>query len=319
MSDEASASSLASGILEEVRQLRNLDVLGIARKSFNLVHGALDVIGDTDVAIGEFSIKRESGNLGKEYLLTYGLFQALQTQQDAVWALCDSISIPENSIKEDLSDIRRLRALTVAHPTDPHPNNKEDKASRTGIISRGALLGGKFGFMTTFDDGRPSEFKEVNLTQLIDRQSKYVAEVLGRVRDELVRRKEEHYKEFGAVKLAEVFHPAIDWMMGHVEEALDDKEKRPIANADLIVIEGYLKRYIDLLRERGIQNENHIVFSVQRCLHAHDRLRKYFENSESNISKTDAEIFANWLRSKLQELKSHAESLDRKYENKLII
>ena len=307
-------SDMVTQTLEIIRKLRQFDKFDVDRKSFNIIHGSLDLIGDTEFAICEFSSVYKSGSLG--YLSIFGLFQALQTQQDAVWALCGAISISESTIKIDLEDIRRMRALTVAHPINPHPENRQDKVARTGIISRGHLLDGQFGYMTTYDDGRPSEFKEVDLTEPIERQSKYVAVELGRVRDELIRRKEEHYKEFRAVKLAAVFHPSTDWMMGHVEEAIDDKTKIFIAQEDLHVIEEYLERYINLLRKRGKIHENHIKFSVQPVLHCIKRLKKYFEPYRSSISKMDAGIFADWLRSSLRELKEYAEAIDKEYENK---
>jgi len=314
MASVRTISSLGSEILKRIGQLRSFGKLDLDRKAFNIVHSALDQINDTDVAIGEFCDVRESGTLN--YLSLYGLFQALQTQQDAIWLLCDTISIPGNSIRTDLNDIRRMRALTVAHPVDPRPDNKEDKAARTGIVSRFHLSCEKFIFTTTFDDGRPSEIKEVDLTEVIERQEKYVVEALGRVRDEMNRRKEEHYKKFVTVKLAKVFHPSTDWMMGHVEEAIDDKTKRPIALGDLQVIEEYLERYISLLRERSKQYENHINFSVHLVFHCIRRLKRYCGPHSSSISKSDARIFSVWLRSSLPELKKYAEAIDKEYGNK---
>ncbi len=317
MANVESIDSLVSEIFESIRQLRGFDKFDQFdknRKSFNIIHGALDLIGDTEFAIDEFSSMYKSGRL--DYLSVYGLLQALQTQQDVVSELCKAIPIPESSIKSDLEDIRRMRALTAAHPINPHPDNKQDNAARTGIISRSHLLNGKFGYMTTFDDGRPSEFKEVDLTEPIERQLEYVAAELGRVRDELIRRKEEHYKEFRSVKLADVFHLSSNWMMGHVEEAVTEKDKRPIALANLQTIEDYLQRYTNLLRERGKRHENHVMNSVQPSLHCIKRLKKYLGGRKTNISKADAEIFADWVRSKLQEIQHYAEVIDRDYENK---
>lgn len=304
--------SLEKDIRHLIRYLQEIGEIVLDLKSSNIVFSALDAVNDTEVAVIDFLSEYESGSLGKKYLLLYGLFQALQTQQDVVKALCKNFSISDRPITKNLKDIRTIRSVGVAHPT----KSKANKVWRTGFVARASLHGEKITLVTAYDDERKAEFTEIDLPDLIARQSKVIMEVLDRVKDKLIQTKEEHRQKFSAVKLSDVFHSSIDWIMGQIESGIIDDEKGPMAKANLEFIEKTLQKYIDLLKARGKQHDNYLRYTVQPCVHCIVRLRMYFENGKSCISKKDAEIFADWLRSKLKELEDYAKNIDKEYELK---
>ena len=305
--------SLAWDIRSAFEHLRNLDESKFDQRTFNIIDAAFYVIDDTDTAINEFEIKPEIDSLGKRYLLLYGVFQALQTQQEVLGDLLKHLGIPDRGIRNKLSEIKIKRALSVAHPT----KRKDHKVAQTGFIVRTSLVGGKFGLVTYFDDGAKPEYEEIDIMDFIDRQSTAVIKALKCIQDKLKEDIKEQYNKFSSAKLYDVFHPSMDWMMGHIEIGITDEYKQGIARADLSIIKKTVKQHLCDLKERGNQHQEYILDSVQPCLHCIHRLEDYFDDNDSRLSESDAAIFAEWLRHKLKDLRDNARSIEEQYEKRI--
>ena len=72
---------------------------------------------------------------GKAFLLIYGVFQALFTQQDAVINLCQALKslniddLKDSDIEDTFDEIRQIRN-DIGHPTDRHPSQKYPEMGR---------------------------------------------------------------------------------------------------------------------------------------------------------------------------------------------
>ena len=86
------------------------------RPSFHVVCSALDVIGDTTMAIHAYSALPDEKDHGVLYLQLYGLLQALVIQQDAVQHILDTLKIQCATGTDNLRDIREIRTWPRAIP-----------------------------------------------------------------------------------------------------------------------------------------------------------------------------------------------------------
>ena len=82
--------------------------------SWNTLCSALDVIGDTELAIETYLKWNPLSEIGEKYLLVYGILQVMEVQQDALRFLCESLAIPYSRPKE-LSEIRAIRSDAIGH------------------------------------------------------------------------------------------------------------------------------------------------------------------------------------------------------------
>src|ERR1700730_14472350 len=69
---------------------------------------ALDVIRDTELAFDAYSDWSAVSDVGRRYLLVYGVLQALLTQQDAVKKVCEAFQFPL-SFPPSMNKIREIR------------------------------------------------------------------------------------------------------------------------------------------------------------------------------------------------------------------
>ena len=104
---------------------------------------AMDLLGDTALALQRYETQGFGNDDGTKYLLFYGTFQALILQQDSV---CELYSIfCEKSLIQEAdsawSRIRDLRNQVAGHPLDkrgaPHTGNLRTFVSRHSISDKG--------------------------------------------------------------------------------------------------------------------------------------------------------------------------------------
>src|SRR3954464_15124749 len=109
-------AELESQVRELINERRRQHALINRDADWNIVCSALDVIGDTELALDAYlAIDGDPGD-GMAYLQIYGALQVLQTQQVAVDHLCAALKIkPRQSPK--IPAIRQVRSAAVGHPT----------------------------------------------------------------------------------------------------------------------------------------------------------------------------------------------------------
>ncbi len=141
---------------------------------WNQFCAALDVIGDSELAINEFILNGTgSGRLGKKYLNLYGIFQATYIQQDAIETLYKIVkhSFKNNKLKvfekykgKNWDELRNYRNLTVGHPTKCETFEK-GKTKNTFIVR--STLGSGGSFQILICDDKQKVFKYVDIKNLI--------------------------------------------------------------------------------------------------------------------------------------------------------
>lgn len=110
---------------------------------WNRLTTAMDLLGDTALALQRYEIQGFGDEDGTKYLLFYGTFQALVLQQDSIRELysifCEKQLIPDTN--SAWMRIRELRNLAAGHPIDkkgtPDTGNLRIFVSRISISESG--------------------------------------------------------------------------------------------------------------------------------------------------------------------------------------
>jgi len=280
---------------------------------------ALDVIEDSDLAIACFSAGEFPATDGARYLAAYGLLQALFLQQDAVFNICESLSIPEKlDSYPGLKEIREIRNASIGHPTKKA--GLKGRPTSYHFISRPTLSLDGFELHSRYSDGT-TEFKSISIPELIAEQRRYVSHILGSVITELKRREAAHKEKFKMEKLASVFPPYLSYCIEKIFEGAEraDRAAIGIGEVSLKSINRTLQAFREALQKRGIELEtyesvNYIYTLLQYPL---AELEKFFQTTKAgeqpNINEKTAYIFAFFVRAQFDELKQMAQEIDDYY------
>jgi hypothetical protein len=142
---------------------------------WDMVAAAMDTIEDTQLAIESYSHKR-NGDIGHQYLETYGLFQSIFLQQDALTNLAKGLNLDSVNIwkDEDAKYVRTIRDKYFGHPTEHKKGNKRGgNATYHGIarmsIGTGVLEGWTYpGF----------SLESINIDEVLKRHTKATKQIL---------------------------------------------------------------------------------------------------------------------------------------------
>ena len=152
------------------------------RRAWYQLCAALDVLGDTQLAIDSFpSIASQSD--GELYLIIYGLLQAMFLQQDAVAHLAEAVNIPVTD-HAGLKAVRDIRNDVVGHPTKRGGNN----TFTTHTISRWSLSKVVFEVYSSDKDAKSFRQRAIAIDELIENQRAGIEKQVAAVRDELLPR-----------------------------------------------------------------------------------------------------------------------------------
>lgn len=150
--------------------------------AWDMITAAMDTIEDTRLAIESYSHKR-NGDVGHQYLETYGLFQSIFLQQDATANLAKGLNLdPVNIWKdEDAKYVRTIRDKFFGHPTEHNKGNKRGgNVTYHGIarmsIGTGVLEGWTYpGF----------SLESINIDEVLGRHAKAIQQILQSIQKEL--------------------------------------------------------------------------------------------------------------------------------------
>ena len=137
--------------------------------SWNMLCSALDVIGDTELALDSYLNWKPQEEDGEKYLLVYGALQVMEVQQDAVKHLSESLSIPYARPKE-LANIRMIRSDSIGHPI----RGAESKVSKSSFIQRFGLDQRAFTLLTVYSDRRDYRHQYINVLDLLTIQRQFI-------------------------------------------------------------------------------------------------------------------------------------------------
>jgi hypothetical protein len=146
---------------------------------WNILCSALDVLGDTQLAVESYLALPETDDTGTRYLLTYGILQVLFVQQDAVRHLLDVFELKYDT-DPVLEAIREVRNKTTGHPASRPPRKSKHAEPSSHFLVRNSLRKGGYRLMTSYPERKP-DFEDVDILELIVKQRAEVRTALEQI------------------------------------------------------------------------------------------------------------------------------------------
>lgn len=300
-------------IREFINQPRKQAGLLKNREAWNILCSALDVIGDTELAIDAYLDKSKIDSHGESYLVVYGALQVLQVQQDAIANLCSALSLAL-TLPNELDYIRIARNEAVGHPT----RHKEKKVIKSSFIVRHSLSGTGFSLMTVFSDGRPYEHRYIDIPKLIDTQRKHLDLVLEKVIEKLRKEELEHRERHMKERLQDNFPDTLGYYFSKIFEAADDPSFFPLGKLHIELIEKCTAEFRQGLEKRGEWGAYSSINYLYELLEYPIKELKIFfsEKGKSKLNSKDVYIFTEFVRNQMKELEDIAKEIDADYASK---
>ena len=309
-------------ICEQEQRIR--DLINEPRKRHTLIKklglwhqlcSCLDVIGDTELAIGAYTAQALGANKGSAYLAVYGLLQALFLQQDAIFNLCESLGISDNiSNYSGLQEIREIRNASIGHPTKRGRKRpfSYHAISRFSLSSRGFQL-------QTSDETGTSKFEWISIPKLISDQHSYASAIFTSIIEKLEQEEAAHKEQFKKEKLVVVFSQTLAYHIEKIFESIRSGDNPAFGALNLGILTQALKDFQVALAKRGIELDTYEVIEdlYEELAYPMSELEEYFQHLEKgqkpNINEKTAYIFAFFITKKFDELKGVAEEIDEEY------
>ncbi|MCI0626996.1 MAG: hypothetical protein L0387_36005 [Acidobacteria bacterium] len=289
------------------------------RPSWLQMCSALDVVGDTELAIDAFSAPEVGQSNGVRYLAIYGLLQTLYTQQDAVFHLCKALQIKSVAVSKDwreypaVNNVRNIRNRAIGHPTE----SGRKAPFSYHFISRVTLTEKGFDLHSMWDDGR-EEWRSVPLKTLIDDQKRDLGHILGLVVEELRAEAAAHRERFRMEEMAKIFPASLPYGFQNIFQATraePDLVRVTMAKAALGEIKGVLHDFSEAATKRGFAEALHLDWTYEE--HALIALDAYFDHLlarlDPNIDHRTAYIFAAFLEKQIDYLRQTAKEIDEDF------
>jgi hypothetical protein len=312
-----SVRDLESAIRDRVNQAKLGSRLRKDKQAWNEIVSSLDVIGDTELALGAYLSSYPSEiDDGMRYLLTYGVLQALYLQQDAVIHL--SAALGGRSKKEILSDGRLRTARDIRNQAVGHPTRKDrPKPITTHQISRISL--GQHGFdMLTADEHGEHRMESVSVVKLIREQREAMTETLKALDDKLDHDDQTSRKQFQDERLADLFPDSLGYTFEKMWEATQGKPERAVLGPwGLQTIKDVMAKFVEALERRGLDRDAYpgIKDWFASVAHPLAELERFFDPSGgSTLHPQTAAIVVDHLRRMIEELQEMAASIDEDWQ-----
>jgi len=317
--------------IDEIIKLINKHVLKSLllknSKKWNLMCGSIDSIRSTELAIDSYSKLAKKGqkrDVGFEFLVIYGFFQALYVQQDSVINLYEAVGneLPsrEQLFKKypDLKKIRNLRNNGVGHPS------KDYKGGTHNIMPDGDSI-------ELFSYTNEGEFshRTYRVSECIEKQSQALCEIFGKIVERLKYMERKHKEKYGEKKLHKCFPDNYQDSIDKIFDAIDliGTERKKETKAQKIgrqdaesLAHRNAKRLVEATKELEQEldkrelEEGLLRLVIKYCRYPLESLKNYFENtSASSINSQDARAYADSADIRLKDLIEEAKKLDQEY------
>jgi hypothetical protein len=303
-------TELEQQIRSYINRPRNQANLLTEPARWNQLCSALDVIGDTELAINAHLTRTGSKDIGESYLVVYGVLQVLLVQQDAVRYASVALGIPM-IFSKDLKEIRKIRNDAIGHPV----TGKENKIHKSNFMTRATLSDQAFTVMSVYSDEKQAEFRTYELPKLIDLQrvelTKFLDTVLQLLRDEEMKHRERHRSEL----LQDVFPDTLEYHFSKLKEATFGGTAYQMGLGHLDTVRNCLKNF-----QRGLENRGEggvydsVDYHINLLCYPIERLSEYFsECDKKGLNDKDAYIFATFVEQQTLELRAIAVEIDEDY------
>lgn len=281
------------------------------RANWNKLCSALDLIGDTELAIEAYPSLCSNQSDGASYLIVYGLLQTLLLQQDAAKHIADSLELKHIKRPKQLDEVRIIRNSAAGHPT----SQKENGSYKSCFISRFSLSPMSFQMITSFSNTAEHKFTTVNIPSLLDIQKTYIAELLREVVDELEKQEKEHREMHKDNKLADLFPQTLSYYLSKVYEATYTPQSFAFGKVNLSTLAKVLESF-----QAGLENRSEwgvydsVNFHFEQLEYPMEQLELYFDR-QSELNEKDAYIFTSFIEKQFDELLVIAKDIDKDYES----
>ncbi|MCR9590638.1 hypothetical protein NB475_14930 [Vibrio alginolyticus] len=289
---------------------RQFQIMG-NKANWNKLCSALDLVGDTELAIEAYPNLCSTRSDGASYLVVYGILQTLLLQQDAAKHIADALGLKKIKRPKQLDEIRIIRNSAAGHPT----SQKENGSYKSCFISRFSLSPVSFQMVTSFSNSSEPKFTTVSIPSLLEVQGKYIAELLEQVVDELKKQEMEHRLMHKDNKLEDSFPQTLSYHLGKIYEATYTRQSFALGKVNLSTVSNVLESFKSALKARsewGVYDS--VNFHYEQLEYPLQQLEFYFDG-ESTFNEKDAYIFASFVEKQFDELIEIAKDIDKEYES----
>jgi hypothetical protein len=299
-----SIATLVEKIRDLINSPRKQASLLADAASWNKLCSALDVIGDTELALDAYLGWESQTGDGENYLLVYGTLQVMEVQQDALNFVCESLCIPYRR-PEELSDIRKIRDESIGHPM----KGTENKITKSSFISRSDLGRRGFTLLTVYSDHSPYKHSRVDLVRLLKTQRHFIrgnlVDIVGKLRIDEMAHRTKHKTEL----IQELFPDILGYLISKI------CENSPVAEVHIREIKRVISRFREALENRGEWIAGSAVAcEVELAEYPLGELRSFFSDAnQSRLNERDVYIFATFLKTQVEQLREIAREIDEKY------
>lgn len=302
---------LENRIRDRINARRKQHELLGRKADWNRLCSALDVIGDTELALDAYLTHPVVEDTGVQYLHVYGALQLLQTQQDAVAEICGALQIkPHASPKVPL--VRELRSSAVGHPTRQQENNRQ----KSNFIVRATLSQFGFTLFTVIADEWPHTERNVNIPKLIELQSSALIATLVEVIALLDEADMKHREQHNCIKLSTCFPETLPYYFSKIFEAIHSPQSYPLGKMHIDLVAECLTNLRAMLEKRGEWGIYHSIdYEYELLEYPLQQLTVFFTDpSASRLNSKDAYIFCAFVSEQIKTLIQIAQEIDDTYE-----
>ena len=126
---------------------------------FSRLCAALDTIGDAEEGLRSYIKMRGTQDVGKKYIVIYGVLQLLYVEQDCVNVLHDIFLNSDAPKVAEIDEFRRTRNHAIGHPA---PNQRKKQKFPSSQMGRGDLQIDRFS-MLSFKPNGEREHRKIPL------------------------------------------------------------------------------------------------------------------------------------------------------------
>jgi hypothetical protein len=304
-----SIAELEKQIRDRINGGRKQHELLARSADWNKLCSALDIVGDTELALDSYLSQSHVDDPGLCYLHVYGALQLLQTQQEAVRHICDALGIAARTSPK-LPHIREIRSSSVAHPA----KQKEDKTLKSNFIVRSSLSHHGFTLMTVYSDETRYSQRHISIPSLVTEQRDTLRGVLHEVIAKMDEDEMKHRSEHRGEKLQLVFPSTLSYYFSKIFEAIDNSAYFPVGDMHVDLIAECVTRLKQLLEKRGEWGiYDSVSYEYELLEYPIAELKSFFTNRTSKLNAKDAYIFCVFIRSQVEALQQIASEIDDAY------
>ena len=270
---------------------------------------ALDVLGDTVIAFGDYLKSEFPVETGRQYLSIYGLMQCFILQQDSIKHLYEIFDV-EFKLTPNLKKIRKIRNSSIGHTVlnNEGGNKEKDKNEFNNFISRMTIEKSGFDLLRYSKKIEDTVYENINVYELLQEQLHDLIELITRLITEIKSMENELKKKFESEKLVELL-PISYWF--EKIHSIYHPQNRVFSYTALSNIEKSYIQLKDALGQRLLHSEYYFD-EINDYIVAIDLMKKALDANDDRASR----IYSFYLSQKNEDFKSLMHEIDEKYEIK---